>query len=71
MVVDQARAMCRSEQRTGDRPVLPVCQSPYMPGYLVLHSREELKKVLVDYLLFGCSHFRSWASRRQQPSQSL
>ena len=58
MGVDQARAMCRIEERTGDRPVLPVCQSPYTPGYLVLRGRGELQKALVDYLLLGCSHFR-------------
>ena len=42
MVVDQARAMYYIEERTGDRFVLPVCQSLYMPGYLVLRSRREL-----------------------------
>ena len=58
MVVDQARARRRIEERAGDRPVLPVCQSPYTPGYLVLRSRGELYKALVDYLPLGCGHFR-------------
>src|SRR5262245_26489169 len=57
MLVDQARAMCRIEERAGDRPVLPVCQSPYTPGHLVLRGRGELYKALVDSLPFGCSHF--------------
>jgi len=36
--------MCRIEERTGNRPVLPVCQSPYTPAYLVLCDRESCKK---------------------------
>src|SRR5437764_12587341 len=50
--------MCRIEERTRHRPVLPVCQSPYTPGYLLLRGRGELYKALGDYLPFGRSHFR-------------
>jgi len=61
--------MCRIEERTGNRPVLPVCQSPYTPAYLVLCDRGERKSPgrLLPFRL----QFPEAGKLRQQPSQPL